>query len=306
MEKEYVCDCGRIFNAPNAFNGHKASCDVHLLKKYGNLDSKKDKIRRSIETLKKTNESNRKVIQKAKLEKWISEKHKCEKCGKIMTTFFGTGRFCSSKCANSRTWTDADKKKKSLSYKKHDYIGPNGVTRDTLIQKYYQNPKICSCCGITLPYEKRHRKTCSEKCAKLSFAQSFKNNKTKNIGGIRQGAGRSKSGWYKGFFCDSTYELVFVIYNIDHNIPFERNRIGYEYLYNGESHLYYPDFLMSDGTLVEIKGYHTELVDIKLAAVKDKKIKILYEKDLEPYFEYVKNEYHCSHLQDLYEQKTAA
>ena len=31
---------------------------------------------------------------------------------------------------------------------------------------------------------------------------------------------RSKKGFYKGFYCGSSYELAYVIYNIDHNIPF--------------------------------------------------------------------------------------
>ena len=36
-------------------------------------------------------------------------------------------------------------------------------------------------------------------------------------GGIREGAGRSKSGWYKGYYCNSSYELAWVIYSLDNN-----------------------------------------------------------------------------------------
>jgi len=39
----------------------------------------------------------------------------CPKCGKEHEM---NGRFCSKSCANSRTWTDEDKKKKSESVKK--------------------------------------------------------------------------------------------------------------------------------------------------------------------------------------------
>lgn len=97
----------------------------------------------------------------------------------------------------------------------------------------------------------------------------------------------SKKGYYKGMYCGSSYELVYVIYNLDHNIPFARCDRYYEYEYNGEKHLYFPDFELPDGTIIEIKGYHTETVDIKAAAVFDRPIKVLYKKDLAVYFNYV-------------------
>jgi len=37
-------------------------------------------------------------------------------------------------------------------------------------------------------------------------------------GGKRIGSGRGKSGWYKGYWCDSSWELAYVIYNIDHDV----------------------------------------------------------------------------------------
>lgn len=122
-----------------------------------------------------------------------------------------------------------------------------------------------------------------------------------NCGGIRHGSGRGKKGWYKEFFCDSTYELVFIIYNIDNNIKFKRCDRVYTYVYKNETHKYYPDFELEDGSLVETKGYHTELVDIKKSAVTDRQIKILYEKDLKYAFDWVKEHYTYKQLSDLYE-----
>ena len=126
----------------------------------------------------------------------------------------------------------------------------------------------------------------------------------KKAGGLRQGSGRGKKGWYKGFFCDSTYELAYIIYNLDHNISFKRcpKTIKYEYTYNNEKHIYYPDFILDDGTLVEIKGYHTNIVDIKIQAVKDRSIKILYEKDLKYAFDYIKDYYNTTKIEELYEK----
>ena len=120
-------------------------------------------------------------------------------------------------------------------------------------------------------------------------------------GGKRHGSGRGKKGWYKGFFCDSTYELVYIIYNLDHNIAFTRCNRVYMYEYNNATRKYYPDFELADGSLVETKGYHTEVVDIKAASVSDRPIKVLYEKDLKYAFDWVRENYTYNQLSDLYE-----
>lgn len=126
--------------------------------------------------------------------------------------------------------------------------------------------------------------------------------KSVGFGGRVEGSGRGKKGWYKGFFCDSTYELVYIIYNLDHNIKFERCRLTYDYIFEGKQYKYYPDFILEDGTLVEIKGYHTEQVDAKLKAVTDRPVIILYEKDLKYAFDWVKNHYTYKSIKDLYEK----
>ena len=58
-------------------------------------------------------------------------------------------------------------------------------------------------------------------------------------------SGRGKKGRYKGFWCDSTYELAFVIYCLDHNIPIQRNHKYYEYQYMNKTRRYYPDFIVN-------------------------------------------------------------
>ena len=75
------------------------------------------------------------------------------------------------------------------------------------------------------------------------------------MGGYREGSGRSKSGYYKGIYCGSTYELCWVIYSLDHNIQF--NRFPGMIEENGLK--YYPDFLLDDGkTIIETKGYEDQ------------------------------------------------
>ena len=127
--------------------------------------------------------------------------------------------------------------------------------------------------------------------------------KLRGCGGIREHSGRGHKGWYKGYFCDSTYELAYVVYNLDHNIPFNRcsRDIYYLYEYKGKTHKYYPDFILADGSLVEVKGYHSEDVDLKIASVTDRPIKVLYEQDLQYAFDYVFSKYTINKLEDLYE-----
>lgn len=99
----------------------------------------------------------------------------------------------------------------------------------------------------------------------------------------------SKHGWYKGFWCDSSYELFFVMFCLDHNISIQRNHVGYKYTYNNREHRFYPDFIVN-GKLVEIKNYRSELTDIKIAAVTDE-IEIIYKSDMQLYFDHFNSNY---------------
>ena len=69
-----------------------------------------------------------------------------------------------------------------------------------------------------------------------------------------------------------------MIYNLDNNIEFHSCNRVYEYYSNEEKHKYYPDFELANGTLIEIKGYHIDLVDIKAKSVTDRPLIILYKK----------------------------
>lgn len=121
-----------------------------------------------------------------------------------------------------------------------------------------------------------------ERKRKISDQAKLKN------GGYRQGSGRGKKGWYKGFFCDSSYELAYLIYCLDHNIDIKRNTEKRKYEYQGTIKNYIPDFIVQ-GEFVEIKGYKSDQWEAKLKSNPD--IKILYGKDLKEVFEYVNKVY---------------
>lgn len=59
---------------------------------------------------------------------------------------------------------------------------------------------------------------------------------------------------------------------------------------------------MEDGSLIEIKGYMTNLVNVKLNAVQDRPIKILMKDDIQYMFDYVKKTYTYNDLSDLYDK----
>lgn len=105
-------------------------------------------------------------------------------------------------------------------------------------------------------------------------------------GGYKKKSGRSYHGYYKGIWCDSTYELAYLIYCLDHNIDIKRCNETFKYEYENKIHEYHPDFEVN-GILIEIKGYYTELVDIKASSIIEKPYKILYYDDLQEVFEYV-------------------
>ena len=113
--------------------------------------------------------------------------------------------------------------------------------------------------------------------------------KNKISGGLREGSGRGKKGWYKGFWCDSSWELAFVIFNIDHNIKFERNKKGFEYVFEGEKHKYYPDFII-ENEHYEIKGYKTKQLEAKINQF-EHILHLIDSSNVQKYLGYVVSEY---------------
>jgi hypothetical protein len=228
----------------------------------------------------------------------------CEKCGIEQNGLYGSGRFCSSKCARSFS-TIAKRKeinvkiskiiKEKLS--KGIMIGCVKRSDDNVIKS---NCDICGKGYITRTYEKRgrYRKTCSNECSIKLRTKTYSENKTKIVGGYRMGSGKGKSGWYKGYWCDSTYELAFVIYNIDHGINFIRNTEGFKYSFDGKIHTYYPDFII-DEHYYEIKGFETKQDFAKYLSI-PKPLVILRKKDLKEIFLYVTTTYGDDYVR-LYE-----
>ena len=112
MTKEYVCECGKVCYSVSSLGGHKRHCKIYL-KRVGKLHMLEEANKKIALHTSQTQQRQNQEKKQRELEKWISEHHICEKCGKVMTEKFGSGRFCSKSCANGHKKSDASKIKVS-------------------------------------------------------------------------------------------------------------------------------------------------------------------------------------------------
>lgn len=246
----------------------------------------------------KISQSHIEKIKLANLKKWKVFDVSCFKCEKsIETREYNVESpkkdkyFCSRSCANSREWKKEDRLKKSVSAKKskkvkeaNKIIGENRIGRE-FAKRIEVN---CPVCSETIVFIEGNPRKYHKKCW-LSIS-----------GGFKLGSSRGKCGWYKGFWCDSSYELAWVIYNLEHSIKFERNKTGFKYEFENKTSLFYPDFIVDDN-YVEIKNFNSKRLEAKLKYFPHK-IKVLYKKDLEKVFNYVIEKYGKNYI-ELYEDK---
>lgn len=77
---------------------------------------------------------------------------------------------------------------------------------------------------------------------------------------LRQSIIKNRSSHKKRFqfennYFDSSWELAYYIWLKDHNIKFIHEPFSLKYIFNGETHIYLPDFQV-DEDIIEIKGLH--------------------------------------------------
>ena len=208
----------------------------------------------------------------------------CEKCEIEIDGTYGSGRFCSRSCANNRG-PRSEECKHNISNKLKGTIPWN--KNKVLIKNECRE---CPTCETQFVVKTSSKKIyCTGKC-------------NPNWGGYRDGSGRAKSGYYKGIYCGSTYELAWVIYQIDHNQPFKR----FDGAIIGKDIKYIPDFIVGN-TIIEIKGYEDEESvsrKTKLAESNGYFVKVLRKEDLINEFNWVKENYSYKTLYELYEDYT--
>ncbi len=153
--------------------------------------------------------------------------------------------------------------------------------------------KCCPQCSIEFSTKNIKQMWCSRKCANKG--------KKKPSGGLRLRSGRGKSGWYKGIYCSSRWELAYLIFCLDKQKNISRYSGWFTYYdpKDQSEHRYYPDFLV-DGKIIEIKGYKTYRDELKKSSGP---VTFLYKEDLLEIFNYVEKliNLKISKIDQLYE-----
>ena len=103
-------------------------------------------------------------------------------------------------------------------------------------------------------------------------------------------SGRGKKGHYKEQYFMSTWELAYIVYLMEHGVEYKRNWEKFEYFdINGNKRYYVPDFIVND-SYVEIKGYLTKEVELKIKSFKFPLI-VIGKEEIKPILNYVEKKY---------------
>ena len=206
----------------------------------------------------------------------------CENCGKVIDGSYGSGRFCNRHCAT--IYGNTHRPKRSAESKKKTSISVKNSIKCQIAAERSRKIYNCKQCNkefsISDIRDINGRLYCSKECKHKYLSE--------HTGGYREGSGRGKQGWYKGIHCDSSWELAYLVYHLDHNLYIERCKEKRYYVWNNKQHTYYPDFITDDG-IIEIKGYSTDQWKSKEEQNPD--VKVLYKNEIKPYLDYVTNTY---------------
>lgn len=219
----------------------------------------------------------------------------CSKCGKTFIKYISEYSYefmkfrnklpmcCCRSCANSHAVSDKTKEKISIGVKNFNKRNNTNTSIKGKLKPHLIKKCICKYCGKEFTYIK------GESLSKLHCSSECKHKyRSEHTGGYRKGSGYGKSGWYKGIYCDSSWELAFVVYHLDNKLKIERCKEKRKYIFNNKEHIYIPDFITDKGVF-EIKGYKTEQWAAKEQQNSD--IKVLYKNDMEFYINYAIQKY---------------
>lgn len=291
MDKIYICKyCGKEFINSHSYASHMSNCKLN------------PNLKRTFNSKKISERLLKFNMEKRKNNPYKFENKNfniiCKQCGKEFTINctqyeFDNGKYkkyCCRSCANTRTHS-----KETIEKIRNSIKAKNNTNNK--IKELCSVPRICECCGkefIPKIFIRKNgkktiskAKTCSKDCRNKILSLK---NKLAGSGGFRENSVKSyKYGTYNGIHCDSSWELAFVIWNIEHNNKIERCNEVRTYIEDGIEKLYYPDFVVNDSIIYEVKGLKNNNAILKQQFNND--IIFLYRADMKPYIDYVVNKY---------------
>ena len=210
---------------------------------------------------------------------------KCENCGKEHDGSYGSGRFCSLHCGKSYIAKKVKnrksgftiysaKRKASYGTWKCQHCGIILESKGRLQKHIHDNHARYDKDGNPIIWNKGLTKETSKLVAKIaktlhdgykskrikpSFLGRYltKEHKDKIIATYIQNRTNNKyRGTYKEIYFQYSFELAWIVWNLEHGIKIFRCEETFQY-WDSElqkERTYYPDFVLEDGTIVEIKG----------------------------------------------------
>jgi uncharacterized Zn-finger protein len=283
--KKHICKyCGKEFETSQKLGGHVSRCKLNP-----NIKDLYNKIGKA--------KHNTAAFKEYTLI--------CEYCGKeykliLSENSFNKGKYkktCSTTCAHKLTIKNCDNisRKLNISNTIHNLIKSNNTGNKI---------KICEYCGKEFTnLDNNSKQYCSNECMikgrSKKLSESAKRNK---FGGLNPNTTHKnyKRGYYNNIWCDSSWELAFVVYCFEHNISIKRNTSYKEYSFENKIYKFYPDFIINNNELVEIKGFITPKNKAKIEQVHD--VTFIFKTEIQPYLKYVINKYGNNFYNLLYDK----
>ena len=207
----------------------------------------------------------------------------CIVCNNILGFLSRSQKYCSHSCSATNTNLNREPPTEEQRGRISHTLKNKYLTGELIPKTIDRVSKTCPECGVefkmTLWNSNKGRKFCSFKCSQIGRDLS-------RNGGFREKGGRGKLGWFKGFHCQSSWELAWVFYALENGIKFERNTQGFEYEFEGKKHKYYPDFILTDKSYVEVKGYNSKQWKAKQDQFQHT-LEIIDRKKIKPYINYI-------------------
>lgn len=207
----------------------------------------------------------------------VDGKYKCPHCGKLYSKAGIATHVWRTHGEGSNFQPLAEHKKINPDYVPYNK-GKTAATDDSIrrrVASYRATLKVRYPLGI--PRTDKFRQILSDSAKRQGF------------GGYNSHCSRGKKGWYKGIWCDSSWELAFVIWCLDGGKDIKRNAQAFPYMIQDKVRNYYPDFLV-DGELVEIKGYVSPITFTKISSV-PRPVKLYSRLELQHVFDYIAQHY---------------